>query len=98
MVGSLRMTTCIVPVGRKVDTGIAIEKAARHQLEAGEDAGLNRKIFRPNLIVKPKNMPEDNVGVRDVPVLLDEVRNTPGAIGVIRPGRLRRCRIQPIRL
>ena len=67
LLGSLRMTTRVVYVGREVDTRITIEKAARHQLEAGEDAGLNGKVFRPDLMVKPEHVPEDDVCVFDAP-------------------------------
>ena len=77
------MTTCVVSVGREVDTRIDVEKAARHQLEAGEDAGLNRKVFRPDLMMKPEHVPEDDVGVLDVRFFLTKSANASSAVRMV---------------
>src|SRR5206468_9008704 len=55
----------------------------RHQLEAREDAGLDGKIFGPDLMMKSENVPEDNVGILDVAVLLDEIGNAASAIRMV---------------
>ena len=58
-----------------VDAGILVEEAHRHQLEAGFDAGLHRKILRPGLVVQAKDVPEHQIGILQRPILLDEIRH-----------------------
>jgi hypothetical protein len=36
--------------------GLPPEKPARHQLESSEDAGLNRKVFGTDLMMKPEHV------------------------------------------
>src|SRR3954447_25765337 len=77
------MATCVVPVGREVNAWIAIEEPAGHQLEPGEDAGLDGKVFWPDLMMEAEYVPEDNVGILDVAILLDEIRYTSGAVRMV---------------
>ena len=63
--------------------GLVSKKPHRHQLEAGGDAGLDRKILRPRLVVQAEHVPGDDVGILDRASPADVGGQAGGAVGMV---------------